>query len=37
MGKGLEGKSYKEQLRALGVFSLEETEVRPHCGHKGQL
>lgn len=23
---------YKEQLRELGLFSLEETQVRPHWG-----
>ena len=26
MVKGLEGMTYKEQLRILGLFSLEETE-----------
>ena len=27
----LENKSYEEQLRELGLFSLEETEGRPYC------
>ena len=31
-GKGLEGKLCEEQLRTLGLFSLEETEGRPQCG-----
>lgn len=31
--KGLEEKPFEEYLRSLGMFSLEETEVRdPHCG-----
>ncbi|KAJ7409948.1 hypothetical protein WISP_111441 [Willisornis vidua] len=30
MVKGLEGKLYEKQLRALGLFSLKETEGRPH-------
>lgn len=31
MVKGLEGKPYKEYLRSPVLFSLEETERRPHC------
>ncbi|RMC06770.1 hypothetical protein DUI87_16216 [Hirundo rustica rustica] len=30
MVKDLEKKPYKEQLRSLHLFSLEETEARPH-------
>jgi len=29
--EGLEGTSWEEQLRALGLSSLEEAEGRPHC------
>ncbi|RMC14023.1 hypothetical protein DUI87_09110 [Hirundo rustica rustica] len=32
MVKGFEQKPYEEQLRSLGLFILEETEGRPHCG-----
>lgn len=32
MVKGPKGKSYKEQVRSLGLFSLWETEGRLHCG-----
>ena len=31
MVKDLEGRLCEEQLRALGLFSLEETEGRPDC------
>jgi len=31
--KGLENKSYEEQLRELGLFSLEEAEWRPYCSY----
>lgn len=38
--KGLEGKPPEEQLRSLGLFSLQENEGRPHCGlqhpHEGK-
>lgn len=30
MVKGQDEKLYEEWLRALGMLSLEETEVRPH-------
>ncbi|KAF4792447.1 hypothetical protein TURU_122208 [Turdus rufiventris] len=30
MVKGLEGRSYEEELRSSGLFSLKETEGRPH-------
>ena len=33
MVKGIEGKLYEEQLTSLGLFSLEETEGRPHCSY----
>lgn len=29
--QGLKGKPYKKWLRSLGLFSLDETEERPHC------
>ena len=40
MVNGLEGKPYEEWLMPLGLFSLENTEARPHHGfhrsHKGR-
>ena len=33
MVKEPEEKSYEERLRALGLFSLEETEGRPQCSY----
>lgn len=30
MVKHLEGKTYEEQLRSLGLLSVEDTEGRPH-------
>ena len=30
MVKGLEGMTYKEQLRILGVFSLQQRRLRVH-------
>ncbi|RMC05204.1 hypothetical protein DUI87_18388 [Hirundo rustica rustica] len=33
MVKNLKGKPYEEQLKSLGLFSLEETERRPHCSY----
>lgn len=28
---GIENKTHEEQLKKLGLFSLTETEGRPHC------
>ena len=33
MVQGPEGKPCEEGLRALGLFSLEETEGRPQCSY----
>ena len=33
MVKDLEEKPCEEWLRSLGLFSLEETEGRPHCSY----
>ena len=33
MVNGLEGKPHEEQLRSLGLLSLEETEGRAHCSY----
>ena len=36
MVEGLEGKMYEEQLRSLGLFSPEQSRLRPAAPSRGE-